>query len=75
MSNLDLPFNEGSVYYKSMSGAEVELLRKKHNINFYRSLKHVEGSCEIGHSRDQISLAVSGVRLLEGEADTVMLIS
>ena len=39
MGNFGLDFNEASVYYKSLSGASVDRLRKKHNINFINRMQ------------------------------------
>ena len=39
MGNLGLPFNEGTVHYKSLSGATVERLRKKHNLDLVNRMQ------------------------------------
>ena len=48
MGNFGLPFNEASVYFKSMSGAPVERLRKKHNLNLVNRMQPEIVMLEIG---------------------------
>ena len=48
MSNLGLPYNEGSVYYKSLSGATVDRLRKKHNLDLVNRMQPEIVILEVG---------------------------
>ena len=48
MGNFGLPYNEASVYYKSLSGANVERLRKKHNIDLVNRMQPEIVVLEVG---------------------------